>query len=175
MRFESSLSALPRSRAAAMIARAILGRIGGERRASGAASAARRLRRSMPVAPGANRREAAVGEEQRHLRVGVEQRAAGPFSSHSFIQTAATAQSVLAATSHSTGARAPVAPSCAKTSGTTTALKPGSSAKASRQCAKVEEVSSTSAVRSEGFATEPKSGTTASRVSRVFSTRPGGC
>src|SRR6185295_5673424 len=67
---------------------------------------------------------------------------------------------VRAAASTIVGARAPLDAACAKIIGMTSALKLESFRKASRQNPNVSDVFSTSAVRSEGLATEPKSGTT---------------
>ena len=58
---------------------------------------------------------------------------------------------------------------CAKIIGITSALKPGSFMKASRQNPNVSDVFSTSAVRSDGLATEPKSGTTSCDATLRFS------
>src|SRR5213080_2799342 len=76
------------------------------------------------------------------------------------IQTTASGRSVRAAASTIVGARAPLDEACAKIIGMTSALKLESFMKASRQNPNVSDVFKTSAVRSDGLATEPKSGTT---------------
>ena len=92
---------------------------------------------------------------------------------HSFIQTTASGRSVRAAASTMVGARAPLEEAWAKIIGMTSALKPASFMKASRQNPKVSEVFSTSAVRSDGLATEPKSGTTSCSAFAVFASSAG--
>ena len=96
----------------------------------------------------------------------------GPCS-HSFIQTTASGLSVRLAASTIVGARAPLEEACAKIIGMISALNRASVMNASRQNPNVSDVFNTSAVRSDGLATEPKSGTTVCRASAVFASNAG--
>src|SRR6266850_144339 len=139
------------------------------------------------AADGSERREAPAGSarlcQSNHARKAAKHRSAerntqtlgspsrsslpGPWY-HSFIQTTASGRSERAAASTMVGARAPLDEACAKIIGSTSALKPESLRNASRQNPNVSDVFSTSAVRSDGLPTEPKSGTTSRRARSVF-------